>query len=861
MAAAPACCGMYSKHVILINNVYPKEPGEEGPRGSALSLVIFYATTKPYKLPKIGTYLERRVKLDTKKCRYGYIRVTLQVLHSLLSECRQNSNLISKSILRIILDVLHSPDPDLVMQATGIFILFSAHHNHQNIIDNEFTEIYSLLIKKFCTEAAYECSDSNLQHKTRLSGLKALEAVCDSESFIMSPNLVPYSQQIIPAALANMRSRDKRPDSTGLRQSITDQLITDDELKLSANICIRGLFRQANVANVKSFLLSICGYLDEKDLWSVSHYALDVIQSVVSVVQTQYHYIILSIMLERLESETHPTPKTTVVRVLTFLITSGEGIAGLTIPELLETFVRHLCASVDKHPSLDENDVSVEHKLQQALINAIGSLSHHLVYPSQLNDIISYLVNRLLNLLKDIQPCVALIRSLESVMTVYGRQIVTTENRRQSMVPTGVSVELVTPTLVCMSHSNANVRLAFFGFLSKTLSLLSPNWRDRNKKEAISFHGSLWHTLHDTALQKINHPFDFVIVGRLAVQLLHVLPAEDLLVSVPIFFRLQTCLIEKRLESIPHTLALASLIVEYFIHIAGLIEDSDLVEYTNKAKKTMIENQQWLPRFELTHDAMELFSTKSFKEAELDDMKDPGAFETPLERSTVIGMLTRCKHLKDTDNAETLMAVDILPWEQVVVAGAHIVKDLDPTEYVDGHLPLPSCVALNRSISLAQSLPPVNVNLHSTGRSASEHPYSTVGIEDLKDALADGKSKTTASKILDTSNIDISTLSSDGVFKDNVSSLLKNITATFGKSAQASVTPHRIDRINPKSETVELDWLTARSKDMGKDAQSSPRMARLRSASQQRMRTSESNFSLRGVKLREPDMLSLESGL
>eukprot|EP00842_Homolaphlyctis_polyrhiza_P004448 jgi/Hompol1/5003/HPOL_004086-RA len=154
MAVKPACCGLFSNHITLINNVYPKEPGEEGPRGAALSLVIFYATSKPHKLPKIGTYLEKRVVTDTKKFRYGYIRVTLQILQSLLSECRQNTNLISKNILRIILDVLHSPDQDLVMQATGT-----------NVLDDEFTEIYSHLIQKFCAEAVYESSDSTVQHK------------------------------------------------------------------------------------------------------------------------------------------------------------------------------------------------------------------------------------------------------------------------------------------------------------------------------------------------------------------------------------------------------------------------------------------------------------------------------------------------------------------------------------------------------------------------------------------------------------------------------------------------------------------------------------------------------------------------
>lgn len=66
-------CSFCHNHSTLVDNVYPSGPGEEGPKSSALSLLLFYATSKPQKLPKIGTYIEQRVVLDMKKCRYGYI--------------------------------------------------------------------------------------------------------------------------------------------------------------------------------------------------------------------------------------------------------------------------------------------------------------------------------------------------------------------------------------------------------------------------------------------------------------------------------------------------------------------------------------------------------------------------------------------------------------------------------------------------------------------------------------------------------------------------------------------------------------------------------------------------------------------
>ena len=66
-----ACCSWAYNHVKLINNVYPTEPGEEGPRASALSLLVYYAASKPNKLPKIGAHLEKRLKSDVKNNKTG----------------------------------------------------------------------------------------------------------------------------------------------------------------------------------------------------------------------------------------------------------------------------------------------------------------------------------------------------------------------------------------------------------------------------------------------------------------------------------------------------------------------------------------------------------------------------------------------------------------------------------------------------------------------------------------------------------------------------------------------------------------------------------------------------------------------
>ena len=65
-------CASCHRHSNLINSVYPTSPGEEGPKSAALSLLVFYATSKPQKLPKIGAFLEAKVEKDIGNSRFRF---------------------------------------------------------------------------------------------------------------------------------------------------------------------------------------------------------------------------------------------------------------------------------------------------------------------------------------------------------------------------------------------------------------------------------------------------------------------------------------------------------------------------------------------------------------------------------------------------------------------------------------------------------------------------------------------------------------------------------------------------------------------------------------------------------------------
>ncbi len=52
-------------HVQLVHSVYPKHASDQGKaRGNKLSLLLFYASSRPGKLAKIGRYLRFKTDKD-----------------------------------------------------------------------------------------------------------------------------------------------------------------------------------------------------------------------------------------------------------------------------------------------------------------------------------------------------------------------------------------------------------------------------------------------------------------------------------------------------------------------------------------------------------------------------------------------------------------------------------------------------------------------------------------------------------------------------------------------------------------------------------------------------------------------------
>lgn len=108
-----------------------------------------------------------------------------------------------------------------------------------------------------------------------------------------------------------------------------------------------------------------------KSLKQSSELILGLFPLIIEQSESQYHFVVVSFILEKLEAENDPENRTTYVKLLNRLVSSGP-LAGLTILELLDTFSRQIPDST--------RDVSIGCKdLQFAITEAIGIIIEFII--------------------------------------------------------------------------------------------------------------------------------------------------------------------------------------------------------------------------------------------------------------------------------------------------------------------------------------------------------------------------------------------------------------------------------------------------------------------------------------------------
>ncbi|KAJ2995538.1 Protein EFR3 B [Globomyces sp. JEL0801] len=771
-------CSFCHNHASLISNVYPNGPGEEGPKSQALSLLTFYASHKPQKLPKIGIFLENRVENDLRKSRFG---VSLAIINALLNECRLHASVISKSILRIIINIFNCPDTDLILLATNTFILYTSIRNHEDIIDSEFNILHTQLVSKFCTEATRQTADNIDQNKSRLSGLKALESLCVTDFFVDGAHIDDSIELVMSAILYNLKFQKDSAHSPTFprmtrnvsnhekRQSITDQLITDEELKQTAEKCWVGIFKKTNAETLKSLLSTLFKIMDKENKWEPSDDVLDILTIILSSTETQFHFVIVSIVLDRIESESQIGSKTTLVNLLRHFISHGH-LGGVTILEFLDKFTRHLSLCQEQGVSSD-----LSRPLQNALIQAIGSLAIKLAYPTQFNEIIAFLVNRaqFAHPPESMTPkengyLIALLNSLSEVVV---KNMKASPEFRASVISVVLAYDVVSPLVTYFESPNTDVHISLYHLIMKCIQ--NARLESKSNSSRLEFFDNTRKALYLLALKPNNHPADFVIIGNLLTAMLTVDSYPDLGRTIPLIFHIQD---KANILSASNQRALGSIFIDYFLFVGQYCGIKELLTYMTKIKDSRLKNNQWSPGVELSEEALVVLSLRRFSETEGSIALQP--LTNKLNREEIIMLLT--SHI-EKDCPADLEKIK-REWNREFEIDSTNKDQL--SQLVSPQLPKKQIKtpSLNhkRSGSMASTT------------SKSDKP--SLGIADFKEALV-------AKAPITNSVLDI---------KSENHELLKNIANTFGSTAQGlsitnengDVAEHEMHLLNSRARAI-----------------------------------------------------------
>ncbi|KAI8620878.1 hypothetical protein BC830DRAFT_410472 [Chytriomyces sp. MP71] len=569
-----SCCGMRPlgesginprgiltpNHVALVNKVYPMEAGETGPRPSHLSTLVFYANQKPIKLAKVGECLVKRIEGDLSRAKSGHVSVGLQICDTLMLQCPPTHvNIMAKSILRIVDTVVQSPDPDLMLEATRTFVTFNSLYTHDTIIDVELTEQYSKLVFKFCAQCTYSSTDGIVQQKIHLSGLRAIQSIVASDTFFLNPRAAVYTAKIIPAILSNLHeerrliSTSPPPQKGGaplptapMQSTLTDDLFSKPLQQQSAFASLGALLANGNAKTLRIALDPLWAYMDANDEWRDDAHVAFLMDTIAAAVAPQHHYILLGSLLERVKAPAlGPLNRRGVVVGLAVLVGGGNS-SGVAVVELLEALVGEI-----REASARKEEGSIA--LQGALVEAVGALAIHVVYPTQLSDLVGFIVNRLVK--EDAVTCrKLLLRCLIYILTVrravlgpmeslanlaeeapHSRldaayfevdrldgltlaalrdyQHVRTKRTSLAFPAARISPSLLIPTLDLLLDTDQDVRILEAMFLAAAFALDVAQRESKANLEDAELVASLYPKLYAYVFGAGNGPVDIVAVG------------------------------------------------------------------------------------------------------------------------------------------------------------------------------------------------------------------------------------------------------------------------------------------------------------------------------------------------------------
>ncbi|KAI9018619.1 hypothetical protein CLU79DRAFT_761167 [Phycomyces nitens] len=657
-------CVHYIKHANLINQCYPDREGEKGPRSSELSYLLFYASNRPVKLTKVGSYLERKVERDIRKGRRQNNQVSLDILKALIQECHSDLNLFSKYIIAILTMILNTRDIDLIDLTCETFIVFCDYHDGTTLgVDQDFTTDFEALIGNFAAFCNYTNADDSVVLRMRYTGYRALQACVTSNALHVSDMNVQLDLIIPPLLTCLSTSTEPIKDlvqeegSVDIRRSAKDIELNQHIIERLAAQTLSMFYNKPNGPAIRLSLAPVFRFLDANDMWWPRQFAVSLMDFILNSLQPQHRYLLVSEVLQQLE-----TPKAarykdaSLAAILDVVLSDPLGLVGISVLEVLNAIFGVLIQSIRSHgfrehkPEKTDTQGIYEFTIHRSLVHCVGGLASHTYYQNQQKDMVGYIISKL-----------RVSTTLDTVngmpLETYRRVALVCLDRLLCKSTDEVSFDTWIPALGLLSDKVPGTRLAFASTMTR---FLSTDLTRNDSKEALPDSSlraqqetSFIHNLHkaflEWALVPDLTPSDAVSMYRLLCTITRRFGASGTIQSVPFIFELQRYVQDKKIKT-PHLQrTIAAVLVEYlsmvgvFHGIPGLVTCMDAIR-----QERMVEKEYttvvWI-------EAPEDKNVMNFEEVELNNKTPVSHF---IDRNKVIDFISVDERLKDKEDIHGL---------------------------------------------------------------------------------------------------------------------------------------------------------------------------------------------------------------
>lgn len=205
------------KHQVLVLKCYPhyqKSQTSVKPNGSELSYLLYYASTRRSKLPKLGAFLDKRTVTDVWHQRIGNVQVSLQIVRALIEKCGRDLPLFAGSVLAILRTVLKSGDVTMVESTVEVWEEFCKVQDPAMLAADQasirqYEEIVQLYVEFASKDKPFQVKgQTNVPTSMRFRkvGLVAIKSIAESQT--ITADAARQLNLTLPAILENLYSRD-----------------------------------------------------------------------------------------------------------------------------------------------------------------------------------------------------------------------------------------------------------------------------------------------------------------------------------------------------------------------------------------------------------------------------------------------------------------------------------------------------------------------------------------------------------------------------------------------------------------------------------------------------------------------------